>query len=433
MVKYHATFQRYLLRASIILISALALIACKKKENGLGKDVLDPNSLLNSSQVDTFELQTFTYVEDSIITDNPAYAVLGSYNDPNFGTVNASFYTQFRLSGVNPNFGNLANITIDSIVLGLEYRGFYGEFSAQNLEVYEISESFYRDSTYYAFDHLNTYSTNLVAPGSETFVPNPSGITVIGEDTVDTQLRIHLKKSLAQRFLYEAVTGGSNFASNDNFLKYFKGLKVRVNNPPQASGKGGVFYFDLNDPLSKMTIYYTVGDDNKTFDLLINSECADFNHVDIDNSGKPVQNVINDTLSGQKEFYAQSFKSRAVVNIPSLKDLPKNAIIHSAQLILPVQHQTGAKYYPGDDLSVSVRVDGNLGGIGVLGLYDVFKKQYTADIRNYVQALIAGDISTTELILSPRFFINSADRIIFNGPETINKMRPRVVLTYTEF
>jgi hypothetical protein len=433
MVKYHPTFHRFFIQVSIIAFAAFVLLACKKKENGLGQDVLDPNSLLNSLQVDTFELQTFTFVEDSIISDNPAYAVLGSYNDPSFGTVNAGFYTQFRLSGVNPNFGNLSEITIDSIVLGLEYRGYSGDFSAQNLEVFEVSENFYLDSTYYAFDHLSTFSTNLVEPGTESFVPNPNGVTVIGVDTVDTQLRIHLKKSLAQRFLYESVTGGSNFSSNDNFVSYFKGLKIRVNNPPQASGKGGVFYFDLNDPLSKMTIYYTKGDSKKTFDFLINSECADFNHVDINNSGKPVQNVINDTISGQKEFYAQSFKSRAVVNIPGLKNIPKKAIIHNAQLILPIQHQTGAKYYPGDDLSVSIRVDGALGGIGVFGVYDLFKKQYTIDIRNFVQALIRGDISTTELILSPRFFINSADRIIFNGPETINKMRPRVVLTYTEF
>jgi hypothetical protein len=433
MVKHHATFHRFFIHATVILLSVLVLMACKKKENGLGQDVLDPNSLLNSSQIDTFELRTFTYAEDSIISDNPAYAVLGSYNDPSFGSVNAGFYTQFRLSGVNPNFGNLSDITIDSIVLGLEYRGYCGEFSAQNLEVFEITESFYLDSTYYAFDQLNTLSTNLVEPGTETFVPNPDGITVIGSDTVDTQLRIHLKKSLAQRFLYEAVTGGENFASNDNFLKYFKGLRVKVNNPPQASGKGGVFYFDLNDPLSKMTIYYTTGSSKKTFDFLINSECADFNHVDVDNTGKPVQTVINDTVSGQKEFYTQSFKSRAIVDIPGLKNVPKRVVVHNAQLILPVQYQTGAKYYPGDDLSVSIRVNGALGGIGVFGVYDFYKKQYTVDIRNFVQALIAGDISTTELILSPRFFINSADRIIFNGPATINKMRPRVVLTYTEF
>ena len=34
---------------------------------------------------------------------------------------------------------------------------------------------------------------------------------------------------------------------------------------------------------------------------------------------------------------------------------------------------------------------------------------------------------------SPRFFINSAERVIFNGPNTINKSKPKLVVTYTEF
>lgn len=417
--------------SATFLIIVIFLSSCKKKENGFGKDVLDPNDLLNSVQVDTFSLTTFTVLEDSVITDNPAYAVLGSYNDPKFGTFDANFYTQFRLSGLNPDFSG-GTITIDSLMLGLEYVGYYGDLSTQNIEVFEMTEGLDIDSTYYAFTTKTHSSVNLVEPGYEAFTPNPDGITVIGEDTVDTQLRIRLKNSLAQQFINDASTG-SDFTSNEAFLEYFKGLHVRVNNAAQPSGKGGVFYFNLNDPLSKMTIYYTQDGDKKTFDLLINTECADFNHVDINNSGKPVQTVINDTVTGQKEFYAQAFKTRAVVNIPGLKGLPSKAIIHKAELVLPVQYQTGAKYFPGYDLSVSTRIDGILGGIGVFGIFDNYYKQYTVDVRNYIQALVSGEISTTELILSPRFFINSADRIIFNGQSTINKKKPVLVITYTEF
>ena len=175
-----------------------------------------------------------------------------------------------------------------------------------------------------------------------------------------------------------------------------------------------------------MTIYYTQAGVQKTFDFLINSECADFNHVDIDNTGKPVQNVINDTISGQTEFYAQAFKSRAIVKIPSLKNLPKKCVIHKAELILPIQYQTGSKYSPSDEISVSVRIDNLLSGIGVFGFYDNYTKSYKVDCRDYVQALVTGQISTTELILSPRFFITSAERIIFNGPNTINKKKPQI-------
>ena len=412
---------------------SLVVFSCKKKESSVGSSVLDPNDLLSSDQVDTFQLTTFTYAEDSLISDNPAYAVLGSYNDPKFGTVNANFYTQVRLAGLNPNFGDPLTISVDSVMLGLEYAGFYGEFSPQTVEVYELNESLSIDSTYYSFTTKSVKATNLVEPGYETFTPNPDAVTVIGTDTVDTQLRIKLRKSLGEQIINDAVNTPSSFSSVDNFLEYFKGLHVRVNNPVQSSGKGGVFYFNINDPLSKVTIYYTQNGTQKTFDLLINTECADFNHVDVNNFGKPVQNVINDTVSGQQEFYAQAFKSRAVVKIPGMKSIPSNAIIHKAQLILPTQYQTGAKYLPPDELSVAVNIDGVLSGIGVLGFYDFAFKQYTVDIRNYLQALVSKQVTTDELILSPRMFITSADRVIFNGPNTVNKKKPKLIVTYTTY
>jgi len=419
--------------SATFFLSVFVLISCKKRETNVGNQVLDPNALLSSSQVDTFQLTTFTIAEDSIISDNPAFALLGSYNDPKFGPVNANFYTQLRLSGINPNFGDISQITIDSVMLGLEYAGYYGEFSPQTVEVYEMTESIYLDSTYYSFSTKTTSTTDLVEPGYGTFTPDPEGITVIGTDTVKTQLRIKLKNSLGQQFITEASSGGTNFSSNDNFLSYFKGLHVRVNNGSQLSGKGGVFYFNINAPLSKLTVYYSQAGDHKTFDFLINSECADFNHVDISNAGKPVENVINDTISGLKEYYAQSFKSRAVVKIPGMKKIPAKAIIQKAELILPVQYQTGAKYLPPDEISIAVRLDGKLAGIGVYGIYDYAFKQYSANIRSYLQALVTGEIGTDELILSPRLFITSSDRIIFNGPNTVNKKKPKLVVTYTTF
>ncbi|MEY4603632.1 MAG: hypothetical protein RIT43_924 [Bacteroidota bacterium] len=421
----------YLLSATFLLV--ILASSCKKKESSVGSNILDPNELLGSSQIDTFQLTTFTYEEDSLISDNPAYAVLGSYNDPKFGTVNANFYTQVRLAGLNPDFGDPLTISVDSVMLGLEYAGFYGEFSSQTVEVYELNESLSIDSTYYSFTTKSVKSTNLVEPGFGTFTPNPDAITVIGTDTVDTQLRIKLRKSLGEQIINDATNNPSAFSSVENFLEYFKGVHVKVNNPAQFSGKGGVFYFNINDPLSKITIYYTQDGEQKTFDLLINTECADFNHVDVNNSGKPVQTVINDTVSGQQEFYSQAFKSRAIVKIPGMKSIPSNAIIHKAELILPIQYQTGAKYLPPDELSVAVKVDGTLSGIGVLGLYDYAYKHYTIDIRNYLQALVTNQISTDELILSPRMFITSADRVIFNGPNTINKKKPKLVVTYTTY
>jgi hypothetical protein len=319
------------------------------------------------------------------------------------------------------------------MILGLEYAGYYGSFTNQTLEVFEMTESIHIDSTYYSFSSKNHAITNLIEPGFESFDPDPNGITVIGVDTVDTQLRIRLKTSLAQQLINEAASGSTTFSSNENFISYFKGVNVKVNNGPQSTGIGGVFYFNLNDPLSKMTIYYTQDAIQKRYDFLIDSDCADFNHVDINNSGTNVQTVINDTISGQSEFYAQAFNSRAIINIPGIKNLPKNAIIHRAELILPVQYQTGAKYLPPNEISVSARINDVLSGIGVFGFFDYNYKNYTVDIKNYLQAYVSGQISATELTLSPRFFINSAERVIFNGPTSINKTKPKLIVTYTEF
>jgi hypothetical protein len=98
-----------------------------------------------------------------------------------------------------------------------------------------------------------------------------------------------------------------------------------------------------------------------------------------------------------------------------------------------VQYQTGAKYLPPDELSVAIREDGKLSGIGVFGIFDYALKQYTVDVRTYLQALVSGQVSTDELIFSPRLFITSSDRVIFNGPNTINKKKPKLIVTYTTF
>jgi hypothetical protein len=320
-------------------------------------------------------------------------------------------------------------------MLGLEYDGYYGDFSPITLEVSELTESMSEDSTYYAFSTLGVSSTNLIEPGYETVTPNPGGVTVIGTDTVDTQLRIRLKNSLATYLINEASTGTA-FASNETFLEFFKGIRVRVTNGPQPSGKGGIYYFNINDPLSKLTIYYTQDATPKRYDLLINQYCVDFNHVDIDNTGKPVQTVINDTVSGMKEFYAQAFKSRAVVQIPGLSNLPKKALIHKAELYLPVQYQTGTMYDPGFEISVATRPDSDpdaLASLGITGTFIDYKKYYKVDLRAYVQSIATGLIDNKELIFSPRYFITSADRIIFNGPNTTNKKKPQLIVTYTEY
>lgn len=425
----------YVLSATFLLALLVITASCKKDSKLLGGNVIDQNDLLNSGGVDTFMLKTFTILEDSAITGNPRYALLGTYNDPEFGFVDASFYTQARLSGLNPNFGtDPAQIFVDSFILALEYVNSYGSVSNQIFEVYEVDQEMSLDSTYYQFSTLPVKPENLVNTSS-SIAMNPDAITVVGDDTVSTQLRIPLKTTKAKAIIDDAISGAfaTEFGDDDLFVKnYFKGIQVKTSGAIPSSGNGTVGYFNLFDQDSKLIIYYREGSDPtpRIFDLRINDKCASFNHVVANNTGKFVQTVINDTISGQTEFYAQSNKSRAVIDLPTLKNLPKNIVVHTAVLYLPVQHQLTSDFAPSGNITVLTAKSFNFVANGT---YSPTGREYAINIREFVQAYVIGGYTSSELLISPSAFVSSVDRIVFNGPNSSNKEKPRLVLTYTEF
>ena len=424
---------------SALLLLLLVATACNKQDSGLGKDIIDPNALLNGTTTDTFELITYSIVEDSTETKNASNVLLGSYVDPKFGKVEASVYTELRLPGLNPDFGDASLIVIDSFVLALEYVGYYGDLSAQTFEVYELTDSLQNAATvkYYQFSTLNTGSTNWVAAGQGTITPDPINDAVVAGAEVDPQLRIQLDTNRAWDFINESNTNPATFATNAAFQDYFKGLKIAVNNPNQNAGQGAILYLDINNnPASKMTIYFTVAGVKKTYDFTINSNCADFTHIDHEQANTPVAAILADSTIGQKAFYAQANKVRAMVKIPGLDHLPDNIVIHRADLSLPVQFQTGYRYKPGSRITAASKLSATdvfYTSLGIAGLYSDTKKQYDLDIRAYLQSLVNGKLENTGIVVSPLFFRNSAERIVFNGVETNNKKKPKLVVTYTTY
>ncbi|MFM7723709.1 MAG: DUF4270 family protein, partial [Bacteroidota bacterium] len=88
-----------MMRWIVPLFVLLTLFACRKKNNTLGKDLLNSNQYLNGITTDTFYLSSSVILEDSMVTDNVSNVVLGRYIDPAFGDFNASFYTQLRIAG----------------------------------------------------------------------------------------------------------------------------------------------------------------------------------------------------------------------------------------------------------------------------------------------------------------------------------------------
>ncbi len=435
--KHSFTWRKGIVLSATFLFIALVSVSCKKKENQIGLNAIDQNDLLASGGVDTFSLITYSFVEDSTLTKNNVVTLLGSYNDPTFGPVNAEIFTQLHIQAPNPNFGDLSTIAIDSFVLGLVYSGYFGKTGNQTIEVFEIdpSNEINKDSNYYANSTLLSGSTNWVAPGASVVNMNSENITIINESEVPSQLRIHLDTNKARSIIEDTETMPSSFASTDAFGDYFKGLHIRTANGTQSSGQGGVFYFNLKAASSKLTIYYTQAGVKKTYDFYINAETTHFNYVNMNNSGKPIQNVINNNALGQVEYYAQAFKSRAAIEMPGIVNIPANAVVHSAVMTLPVSHQTGIEFAPAGAIAVLREDPANPGkyiGIGT-AVYSSVKKNYSFDLRFHIQQIVSGELENTKLVLSPLFFNSSADRIIFNGSQTMNKMKPNLRILYTEF
>ena len=423
--------------SAVVLLMSIILVSCQKNKHEIGKPAIDPDQLLNGITTDTFDLITYTIDEDSAITDNMANVLLGSYVDPKFGKVSAEFYTEFRLKSLNPVFGDVGTIVYDSCVLALQYVGYYGDLSAQNFEVYELNDSLSMDTVYYDFSTKPVKPGNLVVNGMGSITPKPLTNAVVNGDTLAPQLRIPLDTNFAKSMIQESTSGNGTFASNVNFQTFFKGFKVKVNNPSQTIGKGAIFYFNINNnAASKLTIYYTQNGVKKSYDIVMNSLAADFVHIDTDQSGTPLEMVLQDSTKGLSTFYAQAFRQRAVIKIPGLDNLPKNVVVHRADLTLPVQFQNGYRYKPGSAVSVAARLkasDTRLSNLNVVGAFVDSKKHFAIDLRTYAQAIIADNIDNTGVVVSPVFFRNSAERIVFNGPNTINKMKPKLILTYTTY
>src|SRR3989338_970573 len=422
--------------SATFLLALLVATSCKKETNTIGLGALDPDALLSSGGVDTFQLTTFSVAEDTIPTDNQTFGILGAYHDPKMGTFNASIYSQFHLSNtISFDAGDQA--IVDSVVLSLRYRGYYGELDPQTFEVYELDDTMDVDRDYYKNDVEALKPSNLVLASSETQTPNPSDSVWVGSTKKPAQLRLTLNNAWAQTIMDDATGGNAAFTDDALFENYMKGLHVKVANANPAVGKGGVFYFDMEDNNTKVTIYYHLQADpgSTPYELVLEVEddCADFNHVEIDNSGYPVANVLSNPINGQNQYYAQAFQSRGKVEFPTLNNVPKTAVIHDALLVIPISHQTLSSFYPSNQLTVGYKNDeGEIIGFNVI-LYDDSKKSYIIDVRNYVQDIVSGDAENRGVFLYPTFFSSTAERIIFNGPNTSNKEKPKLIVKYTEY
>lgn len=430
----------------ILLGSGLLLtVACKKQPTDIGLETYDQELLLDANGVDTFSIICFSENLDSTaITKAVRYGLLGVYNDPIVGIVSAGFYTQVRFAADNPDFGDLNTITVDSVVLALEYSEMYGSGGIdQFISVQRITEDLSSEIDYKSNSVTATNPSNLIDPAFQNFIPNPNVPTIISDTVVleKPQLRLRLLNSLGIELLTSAQ--GSSI---DDFLQQFKGLRVVSENASPQLGKGAVFQFDLIDPDSKLIVYYKQNNEPKTFDFIINNNSIRYNTMIYNTTGSKLAALLLNPLLGAHSFYAQTGNARAVVRMPTVQHLSEKTIIHRATLYLPVE------YFPGDDRFPSPNIvafnrrtneDEKIWGLvstdfGIVPstfAYNSTFKRYTIDVTSFVQGLIRQNpyFDTPEILITGARTNDNVERIVFNGLNSSNKYQPKLVITYTEF
>lgn len=420
-----------------LTVGIIFLSSCKKKEYNNGSNSINGAYDVNSALQEEYDLTTYTIKEDSIRCKNPSHTLFGSYLDPTFGLFKSSIYSNFILENPGPtNF--TSSQTIDSVVLSLQFNGYYGTPGKLNISVHELTDAIPTEDTIYQFQTVS-HSTEDLVEGSNLIKLAPNTKAVVGSDTLSAQLRIKLKNSFGQH-LIDGVEQG-HYETQAAFKEFFKGLHI-VTDDILPFGEGAIYYFNMTAVNSCITIYYKDDENNKkSFKYIVNKKDAIFfNHVEKDFTNTKIEALLADSTKGLNEFYMQAYGLRSILKIPQFKNIPENAIIHQAQVILPYTsyyqdplYPSGSVsigYYDNDDFSKPITISkGNV--------YNPSLKAFVFDLNDYTNNIIVPQNIIDDILHTETFFIipdnyaNSSERTIFNGKNSAYKVKPKLKLIYT--
>lgn len=431
-------------------MAALFITACRKPDADLGLELLPGDEL--GVATDTAFIHAFSFTEDRLRTSGLSRNLLGSYLDPQFGTVRTGIVTQLLLSSSNVGAGqDTSGLQADSLVLSLVFdptNYAYGGLGSQKFEVFEVNETLSVDTLYYSDDVPEIVDDDLVASHSGIIAPKPLTSVLIEGDTMAPQLRIRLDHSLAERFMN--AFGSPNMVNDAAFLQFFKGIYITVNNGQQIPFQDGILYFDLVHPDSRATLFYHDQLDTvsilRQFSLPITSNSVRYTvveHVHDQAVDPAIIQAMTDTIQAANTVFVQALGgSRAALRFPGIMEYgTEGRILARAELIAPVQGSFNPYLPPPsqlflfrlDSLGDEVFLPDQLGGVGTIdGNYRSQAREYRFNITRYIQGVLNGQIPNNGLEMVAGSSGISANRVVLAGPGE-GDYRMRLLLTFTTY
>lgn len=402
-----------------ILLFIISFYSCKK-DGELSPDFDSANVVVQFT--DTLSIETTLVRADSIQTDGADIYLLGLYHDPIFGIRSSSIYTNIALSGTSTDFGS--GFDIDSVVLTLEYAGLYGDSnSAMSVNVYELSSTLDKNKTYYSND-TSAYSTLLK---SITFTPKTTNnvLTLVDSVMHPPHLRIKLDESGFISKLKAHPTFNNNTELNDVINGFYITTTNSVINNSLLSGEGAIAYFNMNSPLSTVTVYYK----NSTADslqenFLIDASVKKFSHFSHNYTGTDIEKHLTNSASKDNTVgYVSSMAGvKTKLYVPYLKTLLKdgNVIINKAELVIPLAVNTiGNNDNPAtvmglagiNEFGTAVFIPDDY--LGYCGCLNTSTSTYTFDVSRYIHQLLYETPTDYGMYLMARGSAVNANRIVF--------------------
>ncbi len=223
--------------AGILSLALVFFIACTEDDTSLlgfptGSDKfkvffkeLDvPSSLITVDSIRT--------INNPSNLRSPNRLLAGRYVDPQFGVVNAEFYTQIRPANTSANISSSATLISAALTLTLDYY-FYGseEETSNTLFVHELLEDIPDGTPFFSNSSLAFNTTPL---GSANFVVSPVIFNINFKDnqTLDTSLHhldtlsIPIDPIFGEELFALAKDNPTTFSNFTTFKERFKGFAI---------------------------------------------------------------------------------------------------------------------------------------------------------------------------------------------------------------
>jgi hypothetical protein len=329
-------------KVTYFTIAATLLFSCTRiSTSELGLDFLSQDAISTRDTILDVETETVV-MEDSLRIYPTDQHMLGDItNDPIFGTTSASIFLQLK-PGFYPFFikGTKDSIIVDSVVLILSYKGYYGD-SSKPVKIYvnKIDPSTpLTVGKLYASNYPNAYGIRKgIALGNPKVFDFASAKDSINDrfENASRQIRLRLNQSLGTELLKTYDSNGV-YRNDTTFRDAFPGFALSTN---AADNHNALIRLALLDSNTKLALYYsTSATGSVTRDTLVTH--FRFNYYTAQNANFILRNraasEIASHLNGFAKdslVYVQTSPGTMVkIKVPGLKTF-ENKIIHRAELI----------------------------------------------------------------------------------------------------